>query len=166
VDEGLLDLAAEYAVDLMVTEIVNAPAEVQTMLGGITHPRIWEGGPPEKKPEGAPWDLFYTCILVTVITPVTDIFALTNNHPGDHVIGTIRVEIKVVGAGTGFKRLKPVKRWIYATFEGADGADVEGGSIGSCTLFKEWPREKEPTDGGTTYYHSGYWFDFIVQRGE
>lgn len=172
--EGLLDIALEWAKAELIAALPAASVQVKEMLAGpaslnnpvnLTSPRIWEGEPPEDLPEGVTYEDFYPCIILTVITTVADIFALINTMPGDHVLGTVRIEVKGVGAGTGFKRLKPLKRFIYGTLEGAEGADVEGGSVGSCSMFMEWPRTPEPTEGGTTYYHSGYQFDVLAQRG-
>jgi hypothetical protein len=164
--EGLNDLSAEGTVAKLIAALEDADQPVKDMLGADSVPRIWEGEPPKEIPAGATWKSFYPCILVQVVTQVSDIWAIVNEYPGDHIIGTTRLTVKGVGQGTGFTRLKPIKRFIFATLEGATGEDVEGGSIACWSVFLEWPREKEQAEGGLHYYHHGYQFDVIAKRGE
>jgi hypothetical protein len=178
--DGLIDLSVDF-MNLRLKEALANPsdelierlgadnlAQAVEMLGGAANvavPRIWEGSPPEEIPYGATYKEFYPCIIITHITPVFDIFAMVDTA-GENVLGTMRNEVKAIGEGTGFRGLRPLKQFIYAVLEGCEGLDMEGGSVGSCSIFREWPRTQEPTEGGTNYYHSGYWFDVTAQRGE
>lgn len=166
--DGINDLAVEFVKAILLAALPTAPDEVKAMLGNDNlKPKMFEGGPNEDPVTGAAWaDLEpYPNITITVITEVADIFALISTFPGDHVLGTVRVEVKAVGKGTGFNRLKPLKRFIFVSLEGAPGMDLEGGSVATCSMYSEWPRTIEPTDGGDKYYHSGYQFDITAQRG-